>query len=366
MTLRAKFEQYLVSTGWAKRGAWAWAVRDVSMLYGKLVQRRKDAFAKGKRASFDVGVPVIVVGNVIAGGAGKTPVCLSVVAHLQQRGYPVGIISRGFGRKNADGKPRPVDPGQLASIGGDEPTLIARRSRAPVWVGADRVATAKALLAAHPATQVIVSDDGLQHWALKRRVEVVVFDERGVGNGWPLPAGPMREAWPRTAMPGSTQLVLRSAEFPQKPVELDANSLSVFDAPRVLSGYAVQADGTRITLGDLAALSRQQSVNAVAAIAKPQGFFDMLKAANIQLNTALALPDHFYFDSNKLNESGDHSLKSLKNDSETWLCTEKDAVKLWAAHPTVWAVPLEVNPEPEFWTALDIALQTQAATQSAK
>ena len=142
-------------------------------------------------------MPVVVVGNLVAGGAGKTPVVLAIVAALQAAGHRPGIVSRGYGgRTGASGGTNgvlEVEENTPAHRTGDEPLLLRRRSGCPVVVGADRVAAAQALRAAHPTLSVIVSDDGLQHRRLARSVEIIVFDERGVGNGRCLPAGPLRE-----------------------------------------------------------------------------------------------------------------------------------------------------------------------------
>jgi tetraacyldisaccharide 4'-kinase len=132
-------------------------------------------------------VPVIVVGNITVGGAGKTPLTIWLARQLRERGWHPGIVSRGYGG-NAS-VPQPVRADSLPSQVGDEPILLARRSAAPVWVGRNRAAAGQALLAAHPAVNVILCDDGLQHYRLARDVELAVFDGRGAGNGWRLPLG---------------------------------------------------------------------------------------------------------------------------------------------------------------------------------
>ena len=140
-------------------------------------------------------VPVIVVGNITVGGAGKTPLTLWLARQFRERGWRPGIVSRGYGGDNA--VPRPVTPSSLPAEVGDEPVLLGRRSGVPVWVGRDRVAAGRSLLAAHPDVNLILCDDGLQHYRLARDVELAVFDGRGAGNGWRLPAGPLRESLER-------------------------------------------------------------------------------------------------------------------------------------------------------------------------
>ena len=159
-------------------------------------------------------VPVIVVGNLIAGGAGKTPTVLALVRMLKQRGRVPAIVSRGYG--GSASAPMEIGSATAARVGGDEPVLLRRRAGVPVFVGRDRVAAIRALLRAYPRTDVVVADDGLQHHRLARDVQVLVFDERGVGNGWLLPAGPLRETLPTAAPPRS--VVLYNADAATTPL----------------------------------------------------------------------------------------------------------------------------------------------------
>ncbi|RZI96001.1 MAG: tetraacyldisaccharide 4'-kinase, partial [Variovorax sp.] len=278
------------------------------------------------------GVPVIVVGNVVAGGAGKTPVVMAVVRHLQARGLRVGVVSRGYGRATSDC--REVLASSSARDVGDEPALIHRLTGAPVFVAARRVEAARALLARHPGTDVIVADDGLQHLALARDIEICVFDDRGIGNGWLLPAGPLREHWPRRC-----DLVLHTGD---RPV------FEGFTARRALADHAVRSDGTPMPLSALAG----QTVVALAGIAKPESFFAMLHARGIAPVESIALPDHYDFDSWRRPSHGAYSL----------VCTEKDAVKLWQVAPDALAIPLIFTPEPAFFSALDASLAKLSST----
>jgi tetraacyldisaccharide 4'-kinase len=180
---------------WLRRGALPWLLLPASLLFGLVVAIRRAAYRLGWMRSTRVPVPVVVVGNVVAGGSGKTPIVIALVRHLRARGIAAGVVSRGYGRRTADC--REVRATDAPEDTGDEPLLIARETGAPVFVAPRRADAARALLAAHPSTRVIVSDDGLQHYGLERDVEVCVFDERGIGNGWLLPAGPLREGWPR-------------------------------------------------------------------------------------------------------------------------------------------------------------------------
>ena len=313
-----------LTRAWLHRGALARLLWPVSVVMMILVRLRQGLFMSGLLASHRVDVPVLVVGNVVAGGAGKTPTVIALVQHLQARGYKPGVISRGYGRTSKH--VQAVQANSSATEVGDEPLLIQRRTGAPVWVGQDRVAVAQRLLAQHPEVNLLVCDDGLQHLALKRDIEVCVFDNRGVGNGWLLPAGPLREPWPR-----AVDLVLHTGSQPA------FEGVNCFHGQRSL-GQAVQADGSRLPLSSISG-----PVLALAGIAQPTAFFEMLRAQGLNPTRTLALADHINFDSVNMNEFKGYTV----------VCTEKDAVKLWPKLPQAWAVPLQFTPEPAFFNALD-------------
>lgn len=303
---------------WLQRGALACLLYPASLLFAAVTLLRRCAYRWGLLITQRVGVPVVVVGNVVAGGSGKTPVVQAIVRHLESRGLRVGVISRGYGRRTGDC--REVTPASQAADVGDEPLLIARTCSVPVFVAARRADAARALLDAHPATQAIVSDDGLQHHALGRDIEICVFDERGVGNGWLLPAGPLRERWPR-----SVDFVVGKGGY---------------EVQRSLASDALRADGARI------ALSQLREVTAVAGIAKPHSFFDMLRAAGVDVKRTIALADH-------------HDFAAPLDVQGPLVCTEKDAVKLWRTRPDAWAVPLHIGIDDAFWTAFDAKLSSK-------
>ncbi|MEY2620010.1 MAG: putative Tetraacyldisaccharide 4-kinase [Pseudomonadota bacterium] len=318
---------------WLGRGALAWGLRPLAGFYGSLAAVHRSLYTLGIRHTERLPVPVVVVGNVVAGGAGKTPVVMAVVQHLQSRGLQPGVISRGYGR-TGDTPSLEVRPDDDPRAAGDEPLLLARRCGVPVVVGARRAQAGRHLLARHPQVQVLVSDDGLQHRALARDIEICVFDARGIGNGWLLPAGPLREPWPRRA-----DLVLRPA---------GVAGVEGFEVRRRLAPEAVRADGTRRSLADLA----RGPLTAVAGIAQPEAFFDMLRGAGIVPAHTLALADHH-----------DYALHpvSLPADLPV-VCTEKDAVKLWRLRPDAWAVPLQVEIDPAFWPAFDRLLDAKLSS----
>jgi tetraacyldisaccharide 4'-kinase len=316
---------------WTHRGWLAWLLWPISLLFGLLVRFRHLLYRAGVFKVNRVGVPVIVVGNVVAGGSGKTPVVMALMKHLQARGLKPGVVSRGYGRSTTDCREVRVD--SPASEAGDEPALIKRAlsgtSVVPVFVGRSRFEAASALLQKYPQTGVIVCDDGLQHLALHRDIDICTFDDRGVGNGFMLPAGPLREPWPRPV-----DLLLHTGT---NPAFADG-----FRASRALGPHALQSDGTSIALTALASAVGAPLL-ALAAIAQPEAFFAMLRAQGLQLSKTLALPDHYDFD----------SWSRPSDKTYTLICTEKDAVKLWPDHPDALAVPLMFTPEPAFMQALD-------------
>jgi tetraacyldisaccharide 4'-kinase len=316
---------------WLRRGALARLLWPVSLIFGALAALRRGAYRTGLIKSERIAVPVVVVGNVVAGGSGKTPVVMALVEHLRSRGLATGVVSRGYGRTTSDC--REVRSDSRASEVGDEPLLMAQTCGVPLFVAPDRVQAARALLAAHPSTQVIVSDDGLQHYRLERDIEICVFDERGTGNGWLLPAGPLREPWPR-----KVDLVLRTDATP---------GIIGFEARRRLAPLARRADGT---LRGLSAL-KDKPLKALAGIAKPEAFFAMLRGEGLQLAHTVALPDHHAFGNAPVGEDGCELV-----------CTEKDAVKLWRVRPQAWAVPLLLAIEPDFWVALDRLLDAKLSS----
>lgn len=325
---------------WTRRGGWAWLLWPLSLLYFGAWRLHQLSYRIGLRAAHRVPVPVIVVGNLVAGGAGKTPVVIALVAHLQAMGLRPGVVSRGYGRRTHDC--RLVSSDALPDDVGDEPLLIHRRTAAPVAVAASRIDAAQALLAAHPALDLLICDDGLQHLALHRDIEICLFDDRGIGNGFLLPAGPLREPWPRRV-----DLIVSSGTPPQGAV--------AHRVQRTLAPFGVRADGSRLALSTLATRDGQfpPDLLAVAGTAQPQAFFQMLRAQGLHLTRTLALPDHAEFSATRWSV----------RDGSIVLCTEKDAVKLWHHRPDALAVPLMIELELTFWAALRQLLITRGNPQ---
>lgn len=320
----------------------------VSLLYRMLIATRRWMYAVGLFKVHQLDVPVVVVGNVVVGGAGKTPCTIALVNHLKEKGWHPGVVSRGHGRKTSE--VTHVLGDTPASQAGDEPLLIHKRTAVPVCVAARRVDAAQALLAAHPQVDVLVCDDGLQHLALGRRLAIAVFDDRGTGNGWLLPAGLLREPWPSAhRAPFRPDLLLQQNQEGSPTFTTVATAgLPMFHATRRLAPHAIGPHGATIELSML----RGKPIVAAAGIARPQVFFDMLRGAGLSLAREVALPDHADTD----------AYAALLQDTQFPLvCTEKDATKLFAllsAGSTLkaWAVPLELAPDPAFFAAVDARL----------
>ncbi len=324
---------------WLTGGPLSAALLPLSALYRAVLALRALAYRTGLRRTESLPVPVIVVGNWIVGGAGKTPTTLALLSLLQARGLRAGVISRGYGR-DGDGV-HLLSRTSTARQAGDEPLLIHLRAGVPVAVGRDRVAAARALLAASPGLQLLVSDDGLQHWRLPRDLSLLVFDERGLGNGHVLPAGPLRQP---PAVPTARELVVYNAPRPSTP-------LPGFVGTRRLAGAVPLADwwaGRPADMAGLQGLRGQPGLVAAAGIAQPQRFFDMLAGLGIQA-TPLPLADHADFDT-----------LPWPADAVGVLLTEKDAIKLppdRVGSTPVWVVTLDFAPGAGFAAALDLHLQ---------
>jgi tetraacyldisaccharide 4'-kinase len=304
----------------------AQTLRPLATLYGLLSNARGPAAPA-------LGLPVIVVGNLVVGGAGKTPTVIALAQWLRAEGWTPGVVSRGYGRRG-DGLVVVQAATSVADCG-DEPKLIHLRSRAPVVVSADRVAAVRRLRDVAPQVNIVLSDDGLQHHRLHRDVQVIVFDERGAGNGLLLPAGPLRAPLPLT-LPART-LLLYNADAPTTPLP-GALVQRRFGGVLPLADWAT-GEPPR---DDWASLTGR-TILASAGIAAPQRFFAMLRAQGLSIDT-LALPDHH-----------DYTRLPWPADTPDVIVTEKDAVKLDAARSgstRVWVATLDFVLPPTFLAAL--------------
>jgi tetraacyldisaccharide 4'-kinase len=313
-----------------QRGPLACLLWPISLLFRALVGLRRVCYLTGLLKSARLPVPVIVVGNLFVGGTGKTPFVIWLVESLRNAGYRPGAVSRGYGvnkisigHVTADSRPQDV---------GDEPVLIAQRARCPVVTGRDRVAAAKALLAAYPDVNVIVADDGLQHYALARSLEIVLFDARGLGNGWMLPAGPLRE-------PRSRRRNFTVVNAPQDPAGMPRDSIRMELVGVVAERLSDRSQRATLSSIAAAAISRfgksdADRIVAVAGIGNPSRFFSMLRDAGL-IFQEMPLRDHYDFSPNPFADV----------EAETILITEKDAVKcaqidVIRQDPRLWVVPV--------------------------
>ena len=315
------------------------ALQPLSWLYAALADGHQALYRLGVLQAVRAPVPLLVVGNLLAGGAGKTPAVMSLVGLLREQGWTPGVISRGHGRRGA--AVQAVTRHSAAAEVGDEPLLVHLRTGAPVVVGTDRAAAAAALCAGHPNVDILVADDGLQHHRLRHDMAVLVFDNRGAGTGLRLPAGPLRQALPHRVPPHT--LVLYNAAQP-------STALPGLCGTRRLAGVLPL---TAWWLGQLPAAGkasdggwpalRGRRLLAAAGLARPETFFTMLEAQGLQIDR-LPLMDH-------------HPLVPPPWPAHTpeLIVTEKDAVKLppdTVGQTRVWVATLDFQLEPGFAAAL--------------
>ncbi|HEY5764012.1 MAG TPA: tetraacyldisaccharide 4'-kinase [Rhodocyclaceae bacterium] len=304
------------------------ALRPLAVVFGGLAWLRRMAYRAGLLRSQRVGVPVVIVGNITVGGTGKTPLVVWLSEALRAAGLKPGIVLRGYRAGGADaGAVREVRADSDAASFGDEAVLLARRTSVPVFAGRDRPAAARALRQANPEVDVILSDDGLQHYAMARDFEIAVFDRRGTGNGRLLPAGPLREPVSRLASVdaivchacGCEAAYPMASETPLLKMRLAGTVfVNLHDASR------------RCSAADLA----ERQCYAIAGTGAPHRFFDALLELGIVGATTRAFADHHRY------SAGDLAFAQ----GGTLLMTEKDAVKCATlAHPDAWYLPVSAT-----------------------
>lgn len=289
----------------------------LSWLYGLVSGLIRLSYTLGLRKSWRAPVPVVVVGNLTAGGNGKTPVVIWLVEKLQQQGIRVGVVSRGYGGK-AESYPLLLDANTTTSQAGDEPVLIFQRTGAPVAVSPVRADAVSALLASHPL-QLVITDDGLQHYRLARDKEIVVVDGvRRFGNGWWLPAGPMRE---RASRLQSVDAVITNG----------GQALAGEIPMHLQPGQAVN-----LLTGERCAAAELQNVVAMAGIGHPPRFFATLESCGLSPVKTVALADH-----QALTQA---DVQALTVSGQPLIMTEKDAVKCRAfAQDNWWYLPVDAE-----------------------
>lgn len=313
---------------WYGKARWLVLLRPLSLLYGALAKRRRQQYLSGEREQWQPPVPLIVVGNITLGGTGKTPMVLWLIDFLRSQGFRVGVISRGYGGQPPQ-LPWRVSLDGDAALCGDEPLLIAQRSQAPVFIDPDRPAAARALLA-QESVDVIISDDGLQHYALGRSIELVMLDaQRGLGNARCLPEGPLREPPQRLE---SVDLVVENGSVADRHGRY-AMQLKPTTLVNLISGAKVPLD---LWQGG-------RDVVALAGIGNPQRFFLTLAGCGFRCEQR-AFADHASYSSETLGD--------LPSD-KTVIMTEKDAVKCRAlARDNWWYLSVDAELSNAFSAAL--------------
>ncbi len=301
-----------------------------SLFFLDAVRFRRYMYKLGVKRSVRLPVPVIIVGNITVGGTGKTPLVIWLANFLKEQGYRPGIISRGYGGEKQV-NPMTVKTDSTPDQVGDEPMLLARHADCPVVICHQRVKAGQYLLSHHDCN-IVVADDGLQHYALQRDIEIAVIDgERRFGNGYLLPAGPLREPVERLQ---DVDLVV-------------VNGIAEED--REFSMRITGLDAVNLSSGEVMPLAKfaSQKCKAIAGIGNPKRFFNHLQQAGLTFDR-LAFPDHHAFCAEDINF----------NDHAPVLMTEKDAVKcIDFATPLHWYVPVKAQPQPAFEHQLSTLLE---------
>ncbi|EKZ99241.1 tetraacyldisaccharide 4'-kinase [Cupriavidus sp. HMR-1] len=308
-----------VTDQWQRRSWFAWLMWPLSLLFGLIARIRRYGYQQGWFKSTRLPMPVIVVGNVTVGGTGKTPAVIALAHALTEAGLRPGVVSRGYGVKL--NHPRRVKPTSKAADVGDEPLLIARAADVPVWVFPDRALCAQAMLVSHPGINVLLLDDGLQHYKLQRDFEIVMFDTRMGGNGMMLPAGPLRE--PLTRPRDAT--LINDPNFRATPDKPDVYGMRLeLDEAWQLNDPTMSRDVSKFA---------DKRVLAAAGIGHPERFFASLRQAGLSPAT-MPLPDHYDFVQDPFADN------PAALEADVILITEKDAVKCERFDdPRIWVVP---------------------------
>jgi len=335
---RTRLQLTLVDV-WQRRGPIAWLLSPLSVLHYLGYSARRALYALSILRQARLDVPVVVIGNLYVGGTGKTPLTIELVRALASRGWHPGVVSRGYGGAGATA--RMVRLEDTAREVGDEPLLIARATRVPVAVARNRAAAAHLVRDRHPECDVIVADDGLQHWPLARDMEIALLHYRGLGNGWLLPAGPLREPKGRLE---EVDAIVFNGEVPAIPTSAARYAMHA----RLADAQPLRDGSARQTLEAMADRQQREGLRIIAAagIGMPDRFFAMLRASGLVIEE-LPLADHFDFVANPFSGLA----------ADRILITEKDAVKC-VANPAlagdtrIWVVPLATEIDPRLVDAV--------------
>ena len=311
-----------ITRAWQRQAAWLWLLLPFSWLYGLLMLVRRQAYKAKIFTSYRAPIPVMVIGNITVGGSGKTPLIIALVRHLQQQGIKVGVISRGYGGDSRQ-MPALVSAESSPKLVGDEPCLIVNMTGAAMAVCPNRQQAITTLLDSYPDLQLVIADDGLQHYALQRDIEWIVVDAaRGFGNKQLLPTGFLRE--PISRLKGAN-VVYHQKEAPLS----DSDDKDDFDSPAIkrltmhlqpdtlelLWSFDTQRE--TLAIDDIAPPNSGSQVHAVSGIGYPQRFFDTLASLGFEV-IPHPYPDHYDFSLTELLQYTEHSI----------IVTSKDAVKI--------------------------------------
>ncbi|MDP1597135.1 MAG: tetraacyldisaccharide 4'-kinase [Methylotenera sp.] len=304
---------------WLKFTFWHIFLMPLSWVFGMLATVRKWLYKNGWLKSVRLSVPVVIIGNINVGGTGKTPLVIWLAEQLQLAGYKPGIVSRGYGGNTK--QVTEVMPFSNPFEVGDEPVLIATRTSCPVFVSVNRIEAGQALLATYPTCNIIISDDGLQHYRLQRDVEIIVYDSiKGFGNGALLPAGPLRESKNRLKTVDavvSNGSVVDNKLLAVKPIEMQLESTAFYNA----LDKCITSD---------ARVFSHQKVLAIAGIGNPDRFFKQLRLLGLNFQSR-AYSDHYAFKAEDF----------AGTEADIVVMTEKDAVKCRSfARPNFWVLPV--------------------------
>lgn len=338
--MRAQFEAFIVQE-WQQGSIWQLVLRPLSWLFAAITAARRFLFRTGVLTITKIRVPVIIVGNISAGGTGKTPLVIALAELLEKSNKHPGVVTRGYVQSRMQPRalvpPIPVVDRQQGTItASDEAMLMSQRLTAPVFANPARVAAAELLLKRYPNTNVIISDDGLQHYRLGRDIEIAVIDgQRGFGNQQLIPAGPLRESVARLKTV-DCMVVNGVAKI---GLDLEQYGVPVFRMNLGNEHFFKLSGGDAVSLTDFLTVCEKKKIHALAGIGNPQRFFDHLKGLGISCVATHPFSDHHAFMRAELNFP----------DADIILMTEKDAVKCKAfADDRMWAMRVDALMPPEF------------------
>ncbi|MFM2479845.1 tetraacyldisaccharide 4'-kinase [Celerinatantimonas sp. YJH-8] len=321
---------------WYQRSLWRWFLWPLSCLFKAIASRRHRRFLSGEASSYRPPVPVIIVGNISVGGNGKTPVVLALCEYLSARDYHPAVISRGYGGSSK--QPLWVEAEMDASLSGDEPLLIRRRSQCPVVVGANRQASVELILQRYPECNVIISDDGMQHYRLARDIELCVVDAvRRFGNEMCLPAGPLRE--PVSRLHYVDRIIANGSELPELACDV----------------MTLRAQNWRRVSDDDIIPNIPTTGYALAGIGNPQRFYQTLSQQGLKLDGYIEIGDHRRLSAAQIKQY----------QQQVVFMTEKDALKYRKlAGPNWYYLPVTASLPEEFYMFIQEKLEQLYAVGS--